>query len=159
MNPDKLLNSVEGGNQVVYMDSNRDLPKDWKTIDISEKYDHMLKSKDEDSEDDDNDVSFVPPDKVDSNSDEASQNEDEDSSRLPKRVLLFTTMNLLGTLALSAKASVDGTFKSMTKKWKQLFILTVKYRGEYIPTVFGWLPDKSKHSYSCLLYTSPSPRD
>ena len=30
---------------------------------------------------------------------------------LPPRVLVFTTLNLLGLLAVSRKASVDGTFK------------------------------------------------
>ena len=68
----------------------------------------------------------------------------EQSSTLPLRVLVFTTIRLLLFLTMSRRGSVAGTFKVITL---QLFILMVEYRGVHLPVAFGWLPDKSAVSY------------
>ena len=36
--PTSLLGKMEGGEKIVFMDSNKDLPKDWKTIDLKETF-------------------------------------------------------------------------------------------------------------------------
>ena len=68
----------------------------------------------------------------------------EQSSTLPFRVLVFTTIRLLLFLTMCKRGSVDRTFKVITL---QLFILMVEYRGVHLPVAFGWLPDKSVVSY------------
>ena len=77
---------------------------------------------------------------------EISDDDDDDVS-----VLVFTTAMLLALLAVCRNGCVDGTFKSMSKQWKQLFIMMVNYRGAFIPVAFGWLPDKSEISYHVFL--------
>ena len=57
---------------------------------------------------------------------------------------------LLSLLADCRSGSVDGTFKAMSRQWKQLFILMVNYRGAFIPVVFGWLLDKTEISYHVI---------
>jgi hypothetical protein len=76
---------------------------------------------------------------------------DVNSSSKPKKVLVFTTLTLLGLLAMCRNGSVDGTFKSMTKMFKQLFIMMVKYEGPFVPIAFGWLPNKHTVSYHIYL--------
>ena len=66
---------------------------------------------------------------------------------LPKRLLIYTSKTLLARLSLNLKCSVDGTFKSSSKLWAQQFIMMSKSKGYWIPTCFGWLPDKSEISY------------
>ena len=66
---------------------------------------------------------------------------------LPKRVLAFTTQNLLEELTKNHKTSVDGTFKSSCYLWTQQFIWMIKSKGYWVPVVWGWLPDKSEMSY------------
>ena len=56
---------------------------------------------------------------------------------LPKRVLVFSTVVLLGLLAVCKYGSVEGTFKAMTKKWKQLFVFMVNYTVFFLPVDFG----------------------
>ena len=58
---------------------------------------------------------------------------DEASVATPERVLVFTTIALLGLLALAKRGSVDGTFKCMSRLWHQLFVLMVEYRGDWFP--------------------------
>ena len=66
---------------------------------------------------------------------------------LPKRVLAFTTKNLLEELEQNRKTSVDGTFKSSCSLWCQQFIWMIKSKGYWVPVVWGWLPDKTEISY------------
>ena len=68
-----------------------------------------------------------------------------------KRVFVFSTVVLLGLMAVCKYGSVDGTFKAMTKKWKQLFVFMVNYNGSFLPVAFGWLPDKTALSYHVFL--------
>ena len=69
----------------------------------------------------------------------------------PKRVLVFTIVVMLGLLAVCKNGSVDGIFKAMSRKWKQLFIFMVDYRGAFLPVTFSWLPDKHAISYHISL--------
>ena len=73
--------------------------------------------------------------------------QDVTEKNLPKRVLVYTSKKLLKLLSQNKKSSVDGTFKSSCKLWKQQFIWMVKFQGYWIPCAFGWLPDKSEESY------------
>ena len=73
--------------------------------------------------------------------------QDVTEKNLPKRVLVYTCKKLLKLLSQNKKSSVDGTFKSSCKLWKQQFIWMVKSQGYWIPCAFGWLPDKSEESY------------
>ena len=66
---------------------------------------------------------------------------------LPKRVLAYSSRKLLRQLSRNLKSSVDGTFKSSCRLWRQQFIWMVKDNGYWVPVVFGWLPDKSETSY------------
>ena len=81
----------------------------------------------------------------------SDEDDDEVPVENPPRVLVFTTVMLLALLAVCRNGCVDGTFKSMSKQWKQLFIMMVNYRGAFIPVAFGWLPDKSEISYHVFL--------
>ena len=144
--PSQVLSIIRGGENVLVLDS-RDLPQDWKNISLREMFsggnvnnegcstdDEVASSGDENPLDDLlealNESSFNISDSPD-----------------PKRVLVFTSVRLLGVLSVSKKGSVDGTFKSSARDWYQLFILCVEYRGKFIPVAFGWLPDKKPISY------------
>ena len=76
----------------------------------------------------------------------------EQSDALPPRVLVFTTLKLLGFLTMCKRGSVDGTFKAITRFWQQLFILMVEYRGIHLPVAFAWLPNKTAVSYYVFLW-------
>ena len=67
--------------------------------------------------------------------------EDAGEARLvPPRVLVFTTLPLLALLSLVSDAFVDGTFKTISKQWAQLFIMIADVRGSPIPLAMGFLP-------------------
>ena len=69
----------------------------------------------------------------------------------PKRILVFTTLALLGLLAVCKRGSVDGTFRSCTRHWRQIFIIMVEFKGSFLPVAMAWLPDKTALSYyTCL---------
>ena len=72
-------------------------------------------------------------------------------AKAPKRVILFTTIMMLGLLSKCRWGSVDGTFKSSSKQWKQLFVMLCEYEGSWLPMAFGWLPDKYFASYQIFL--------
>lgn len=155
--PGILLEKLEGGSKVLVLDSDVDLPKDWDIIDMKEKYGFTVAkdnlhggglSSDGGSSD------------GGGSEEEANQAETEvfdppsmeercldDQNIKPPRVLVFTTCMLVALLAVCRAGSVDGTFKAMSKQWKQLFIFLVCYKGAFIPIAFGWLPDKSEVSY------------
>ena len=72
---------------------------------------------------------------------------------LPKRILAFSTRKLLQQLGNKLKSSVDGTFKSSCSLWGQMFVWMVKLRkGYWVPTVWGWLPDKTLISYKVFFH-------
>ena len=74
-----------------------------------------------------------------------------DPEKTPKRVMVFTTVMLLGLLTMCRWGSVDGTFKASTKHWKQLFVMLLNFNGTWLPVCFGWLPDKSLISYQLFV--------
>lgn len=173
--PSTILGKIEHGEKVLVLDSNTDLPDNWKDINLRE---FLPERPGADCEDNVN-PSDVGTSEDGFSSDGAelppasgrernvhSEEEDEDDEinvssgpvdlstinhPLPPRVLIFTTLSLLGLLAVVKKGSVDGTFKSMTKKWKQLFILLVNFKDSWIPIAFGWLPNKTEISYHVFL--------
>ena len=53
--------------------------------------------------------------------------------RLPPRVLVFTSLTLLCLLSVCKSGSVDGTFSSISKQWKQLFIFLLDYNSTWLP--------------------------
>ena len=69
-----------------------------------------------------------------------------------ERVLVFTTLQLLGLLAVCKRGSVDGTFRCSTTLWKQIFIIMCEVRGVFIPIAICWLPNKNTVSYYAALY-------
>ena len=180
------------------MDSNKELPKDWKTMDMMKTFGPRAKegyvnlfnggvgsdgltsdggtsdaatsdaatSDAATSEGATGDAATsgaasTDDDIVGEHLDEDDDNEYQDVSMVttvnvgegvvPKRVLVFTTVMLLGLLAVCKYGSVDGTFQSSTKKWKQLFVFMVNFNGAFLPIAFGWLPDKSVISYHVFL--------
>ena len=76
----------------------------------------------------------------------------EELPAVPKRVLIFTSLTLLSLLALTKSGYVDGTFKSQSRNWKQLFIVMVDYCGSAVPVMFCWLPDKKFLSYYMVVF-------
>ena len=66
----------------------------------------------------------------------------EAGENLP-RVLVVTSTKLLSLLAISRQGSVDGTFASMSKLWKQLFMFLGNLDSNHIPICWGYLPDKT----------------
>ena len=75
------------------------------------------------------------------------ENPPSSSKNLPKRILAFTSRKLFNLFSKCERGSLDGTFKSCCKMWKQQFVWMLKYNHHWIPVVFGWLPDKSEISY------------
>ena len=70
------------------------------------------------------------------------ENDENLDSCLPKRVLAYSSTRLIKLLGKHLKTSVDGTFKSSCKLFKQNFVWMVKIYGHWIPIIHGWLPDK-----------------
>ena len=169
--PRTLLRKLEGGSKVLVLDSNTDLPRDWDILDLKEKYgvvDDAGLAGDRGTEDGlssdggssdggssigDSEGEAVQVQGHDPVQGEGLQDDLEHDGEVgkPKRVLVFTTCLLLALLAVCRSGSVDGTFKAMSKQWKQLFIMMVEYKGAFIPVAFGWLPDKSEVSYHVFL--------
>ena len=75
-----------------------------------------------------------------------------DKGENPDRIFLFTTITLLGLMTVCKRGSVDGTFKAITRLWRQLFVIMVEFKGIHIPIALAWLPDKSALSYYTCLY-------
>ena len=164
--PESLLTRMEGGEKIIVMDSLEDLPANWRTIDLKEEY-GLKDDRGDDQQDTQSSglsdaVSDSDPEEVRQHSSDSEVGEENDGEeditatadpplKAPKRVMLFTTVMLLGLLAKCRWGSVDGTFKSSTKHWKQLFVMLCCYEGAWIPIAFGWLPDKSFNSYLIFL--------
>ena len=172
--PSSLIAKLEGGDKILVMDSNRDLPENWKDIDMKETFGVVEEASDDinpsnggsdDCATDDasssdegatSDEATAPADVDEDDNEEyqdvaANSTINVENAKKPKRVLIFTTVVMLGLLAVCKNGSVDGTFKAMTRKWKQLFIYMVYYRGSFLPVAFGWLPNKHAISYHVFL--------
>ena len=122
--PKYMLDNLENGQKVVVLDSATDLPQNWASIELSSFKptgnsenlfsDAPMSSDDpaSGSENGPND-SFLNLNQSLGDSLSSSVNSDTELGDIPSppRVLVFTTVELLGLLSRSRKASVDGTFK------------------------------------------------
>ena len=118
-----------GGEKILVMDSLKDLPANWRTIDLKEEY-RLKDDRGDDQQDSQRSglsdaVSDSDPEEVrqhSSDSEVGVENDGEEDItanddpplKATKRVMLFTTVMLLGLLAKCRWGSVDGTFKSST---------------------------------------------
>ena len=127
--PAQLLDKLTADKTLVLDSEN--LPDDWKSFDLRT----LLDDGDLNEE-----AEGRPSNPGVVNIDTTMEEELERSRSRPERVLVFTTERLLGLLALCKRGSVDGTFRSITRFWKQIFILMVEYEGLHIPIAMGWLP-------------------
>ena len=121
--------------------------------------DHLRQYENEDDEDDNSNgrgESPIPQDEENAHFDETTQEIDRPSfvdvseKDLPKRVLLYSSEKLLRLFGKNLKSSVDGTFKSACYLSKQNFVMMLKFKGQWIPAIHGWLPDKKEESYKVV---------
>ena len=110
-------------------------------------YDREEDDPEEEDEEDGIDENDDPEDLIEEPQGTEESAEDQDT----ERVLVFTTMELLKLLSQTSRGSVDGTFKSSCRLWKQNFILMVKFKGIWIPVCWGWLPNKKELAYKKFL--------
>ena len=75
----------------------------------SEKFEEMILIEDE----------HIEQDTDECEADEHEETESETPKLMPKRVLAYTHKKLLTLLSMNLKTSVDGTFKSCCKLWRQ----------------------------------------
>ena len=148
--PKQFLTRIYGNNHSVeILDSNK-LPENWTELinkpNPNSKYDWGKLNDDLREHEKDEEVEEVDSDDIEPEEPPLS------SQNLPKRVLAFTSKSLLQLFAKCNRGSLDGTFKSCTKLFKQQFIFMLKFRKHWIPVVYGWLPDKSEVSYKVFLY-------
>ena len=69
-----------------------------------------------------------------------------DRGLTPKRVLIFTSLTLLSLLSLAKYRNIDGTLKSQSCQWKQLFVVIGKTHHILRHLVWGPKPDLGKIS-------------
>ena len=171
--PNYFLKKIFGKNhKVEVMDSNK-LPDNWEDI-ISksnpdshyrwEKLDDNLRAHEDDIENAVNEDEDIPSGNADVNDEGADMLTSDPSildsdvldgpeppppasKKLPKRILAYSSRKLLNLFSRCKRGSVDGTFKSSCKMWKQHFIFMLKDNSHWIPVVWGWLPDKTETSY------------
>ena len=149
--PTTFLHTLSGGEKITVLDS-KDLPEKWTEYNIKALFENPV-GEDEPVEDEEPDVRRpsnpgVQPVLETTIEEELEQTRSEGVGR----VLVFTTIRLLGLLTLCLRGSIDGTFRSVTKLWRQILILMVEYNGLFIPIAFGWLPDKSAISYYVFMW-------
>ena len=128
--PANLLSRVDGGNKILVMDSLQDLPENWRDIDLKEKYGIANREEGVEPQHEPDTQSSGVSDAVSESDEEqgeaAGGSDSEDSDRdpenvdatvhaehgkTPKRVLVFSSVMLLGLLAMCRWGSVDGTLK------------------------------------------------
>ena len=162
--PNHFLKKIYGeGHKVVTLDSNK-LSDDWqsainKSNPNSKYYWEKLNENMKDYEDDrdeevnENENSDTVDDVAPDDALEGGPEEPPSSSKnLPKRVVAYTSTQLLQLFSKCKRGSLDGTFKSCCKLWKQQFVFMLKHNGHWIPAVWGWLPDKTEISYKVFLH-------
>ena len=95
---------------MLVLDSEKNLPPNWKTLDIAEEYGSIVKNFLGDEEE-----QLLR--KLKEHDDTISKDnvEGQKQRKLPKRVLVYTSVILLTLFILAKKASVDGTFKVIIK--------------------------------------------
>ena len=66
-----------------------------------------------------------------------------------KRIIMFSTNDLLEIAARAEELLGDGTFKITPKLWGQVFVITAQVTSDvFVPVVVFLLPDKMRISYS-----------
>ena len=156
--PSQILKTIRGGEKIIVMDSAKLEGEDWKQVSLKDLFDPESEKEN------------GGPDIIDDGGpdlgnnelndmfenigglNESSMNPEEITQSNPQRVIVFTTLALLGLLCLAKSGSVDGTFKSVCRHWKQMFIMLVDFRGLFVPIAIGWLADKKAISYYIFLY-------
>ena len=124
--PHFMLNSFQNGDKVLVLDSMK-LPDDWMKIELSSfrppantnsdfLSDYGASSDDAMSEG----LNLTP---TLSESDSSLNLEDLEDIPPPQRVIVYTTVPLLGLLAKSTRASVDGTFKVPISSYLKTFLI------------------------------------
>ena len=115
-------------------------------VENDEGFEEDIEDEVENTEKDEEDKNTEPDD------DSGPEKPPPSSKKLPKRVLAYSSKELLQLFAVAEKSLVDGTFKSICKLWKQQFIWMLKIKGHWIPVVWGWLPDKTEVSYKVFFH-------
>ena len=68
-----------------------------------------------------------------------------------RRVILFSTNDLLEILAKAPQILGDGTFRITPTQWYQTFIVSVQVSaGVFVPVCFALLPDKKRESFDAM---------
>ena len=146
--PKMFLNQIYGEkDNVVVMDSN-DMPEGWKDKieKVNPNSEYAWDRVSAELRDIENEYHIDDDDDEEEEVVNTQETENVETD-LPKRVLAFSSQKLLRQLSRNLKSSVDGTFKSSSKLWRQQFIWMIKDNGYWVPVVFGWLPDKTETSY------------
>ena len=140
----EFLNQIYKDNHRIFVLDSHDIDGDWKSIlnkrNHNTKYNWDKLSNDMLAEE--HDFEYDKEDNID---------KEDDINNLPKRVLAFTSIKLLKLFSKCSRGSLDGTFKSSCKLWKQQFVWMLKFNKRWIPVVWGWLPDKEEASYKVSL--------
>ena len=154
-NPEQFLKNVLKKSTMITIDSNN-LDENWRSaiektnVNTSynwDKFTDRMRAYEEEDDDEDQETGDSPEEQ---NDDEGDL--DPKAGDLPKRVVCYTSLKLLKLFAQCTRGSLDGTFKSSCKLWKQQFVFMLKFRGHWIPVVWGWLPDKTELSYKVFLH-------
>ena len=140
--PAQILSNLKS-EDILVLDSSTDLPDDWREVDLNSFYEEEPAESEPDARRPSNPGPIF----------DTTMEEELERSRVdPLRVIVFTTIRLLGLLTMCTRGSVDGTFRCITKLWRQLFIVMVEYNGLHLPIAMAWLPDKTAVSYYVCLW-------
>ena len=141
-NPNFFLKRIYGDDhKIEVLDSNK-LPDDWQEVinksnpNSEYRWDRLnenMRNYEDDEEDDlaaedisstENDIDDVTIEDIGIQEDvhDGPENPPPSSKNLAKRVLAYTSKKLLQLFSKSKRSSVDGTFKSCCKLWKQQFV-------------------------------------
>ena len=126
--PQPMISTLEHEEKILVFNSSRDLPQNWNDIDFQGLFGEH---QDVGSEGPTSEAASVDNEMNIHIEDHPSQvfpldEELKHSNAAPPRLLVFTTIMLLGFLTMCRKGSMDGTFKSSTRFWSQMFILMVE---------------------------------
>ena len=130
--PQPMISTLEHEEKILVLNSSRDLPQNWNDIDFrglfGEHQDVGSEGPTSEAASVDNEPTHRRPSKpgVSPNIETTLDEELKHSNAAPPRLLVFTTIMLLGFLTMCRNRSMDGTFKSSTRFWSQMFILMVK---------------------------------
>ena len=121
--PQPMISTLEHEEKILVLDSSRDLPQNWNDIDFRGLFGEH---QDVGSEGPTSEAASKPG--VSPNIETTLEEELKHSNAAPPRVLVFTTSSwgFLQCVGKVAWTELDGTFKSSTRFWSQMFILMVE---------------------------------